>query len=93
MLLSGVVGHDKARVQFFERPGRRDAAGGQWGSHFVLIKITFGGVKPLPEGAMQRNYDSLGKLALFCAGQARTSTMKEAAREAWRLAVEYRVVR
>jgi hypothetical protein len=26
----------------------------------------------------------------FCANQARTSTMKDVAREAWRLAVEYR---
>jgi len=39
---------------------------------------------------MQKNYDALVKLALFCANQARTSTMKDAAREAWRLAVEYR---
>ena len=39
---------------------------------------------------MQKNYDALVKLALFCANQARTSAMKDAAREAWRLAVEYR---
>jgi hypothetical protein len=38
---------------------------------------------------MQKTYDALVKLALFCANQARTSTMKDAAREAWRLAVEY----
>jgi hypothetical protein len=42
------------------------------------------------EGAMQKTHDALVKLALFCANQARTSTMKDAAREAWRLAVEYR---
>jgi hypothetical protein len=41
-------------------------------------------------GAMQKTYDALVKLALFCANQARTNTMKDAAREAWRLAVEYR---
>ena len=39
---------------------------------------------------MQKNSDALVKLALFCANQARTSVMKDAAREAWRLAVEYR---
>jgi hypothetical protein len=39
---------------------------------------------------MQHTYDALAKLALFCANQARTGTMKDAAREAWRLAVEYR---
>jgi plasmid stabilization system protein ParE len=39
---------------------------------------------------MQKTYETLVKLALFCANQARTSTMKDAAREAWRLAVEYR---
>jgi hypothetical protein len=38
---------------------------------------------------MQKTYDALVKLALFCANQARTSTIKDAAREAWRLAVEY----
>jgi hypothetical protein len=38
---------------------------------------------------MQKTYDALVKLALFCANQARTSAMKGAAREAWRLAVEY----
>jgi hypothetical protein len=38
---------------------------------------------------MQKTYDALVKLALFCANQARTSMMKDAAREAWRLAVEY----
>ena len=38
---------------------------------------------------MDNNYDELVKLALFCANQARTSLFKEAAREAWRLAVEY----
>jgi len=35
-------------------------------------------------------HEALVKLALFCANQARTSVMKDAAREAWRLAVEYR---
>ena len=39
---------------------------------------------------MQKTRDELVKLALFCANQARTSVMKDAAREAWRLAVEYR---
>jgi len=39
---------------------------------------------------MQKTYDALVKLALFCANQARTNRMKDAAREAWRLAVEYR---
>jgi len=39
---------------------------------------------------MQKTHEALVKLALFCANQARTSTMKDAAREAWRLAVEYR---
>jgi plasmid stabilization system protein ParE len=39
---------------------------------------------------MQKTYEALVKLALFCANQARTSTIKDAAREAWRLAVEYR---
>jgi hypothetical protein len=39
---------------------------------------------------MQKTHDSLLKLALFCANQARISTMKDAGREAWRLAVEYR---
>jgi len=39
---------------------------------------------------MQKNYDALVKLALFCANQARTSSMKDGAREAWRLAAEYR---
>ena len=34
-------------------------------------------------------YEALVKLALFCANQARTSVMKDPAREAWRLAVEY----
>jgi hypothetical protein len=36
-----------------------------------------------------RTYDELAALALFCANQARSS-MKDAAREAWRLAIEYR---
>jgi hypothetical protein len=35
-------------------------------------------------------YEELVKLALFCANQARTSAMKDAAREAWRLAIQYR---
>jgi hypothetical protein len=39
---------------------------------------------------MQKTHDALAKLALFCANQARTSTMKDVAREAWRLAVKYR---
>jgi hypothetical protein len=39
---------------------------------------------------MEHTYEALVKLALFCANQARTSVMKDAAREAWRLAVEYR---
>jgi hypothetical protein len=39
---------------------------------------------------MEQTYDALVKLALFCANQARTGTMQDAAREAWRLAVEYR---
>jgi hypothetical protein len=34
--------------------------------------------------------NELVKLALFCANQARTSLVKGVAREAWRLAVEYR---
>jgi hypothetical protein len=34
-------------------------------------------------------YETFVKLALFCANQARTAVMKDAAREAWRLAVEY----
>jgi hypothetical protein len=42
------------------------------------------------ETTLRKNYDALVKLALFCANQARTGTMKHAAREAWRLAVEYR---
>ena len=37
---------------------------------------------------MEKTHDVLVKLALFCANQARTNTMKDAAREAWRLAVE-----
>ena len=37
-----------------------------------------------------QTYDAMVKLALFCANQARTSVMKDVAREAWRLAVEYR---
>jgi hypothetical protein len=36
-----------------------------------------------------QTYEELVKLALFCANQARTSRMKVAGREAWRLAVEY----
>jgi hypothetical protein len=39
---------------------------------------------------MQDNYNELVNLARFCANQARTSPVKDAAREAWRLAVEYR---
>ena len=39
---------------------------------------------------MEKTHDVLVKLALFCANQAHTNTMKDAAREAWRLAVEYR---
>ena len=39
---------------------------------------------------MEKTHDALVKLALFCANQARTNTMKDAAREPWRLAVEYR---
>jgi hypothetical protein len=35
-------------------------------------------------------HEALVKLALFCANQARTSVLKDTAREAWRLAVEYR---
>jgi hypothetical protein len=35
-------------------------------------------------------HEALVKLAPFCANQARTSVMKDTAREAWRLAVEYR---
>ncbi len=34
---------------------------------------------------MQKTYEAVVKLALFCANQARTGTMKDAAREAWRL--------
>ena len=34
-----------------------------------------------------RTYEGLVKLALFCANQARTSIMKDAMREAWRLAL------
>jgi hypothetical protein len=37
-----------------------------------------------------RTHDDLAKLALFCANQARISVSKDAAREAWRLAIEYR---
>jgi hypothetical protein len=39
---------------------------------------------------MEHTYEALVKLALFCANQARTSVMKDAAWEAWRLAVDYR---
>ncbi len=39
---------------------------------------------------MEHTYEALVRLALFCANQARTSVMKDAAREAWRLAIEYR---
>jgi plasmid stabilization system protein ParE len=39
---------------------------------------------------MEKTYGALVKLALFFANQARTSAMKDATREAWRLAVEYR---
>ena len=39
---------------------------------------------------MEKTHDALVKLALFCANQARTNMMKDATREAWRLAVEYR---
>ena len=35
-------------------------------------------------------YNELVKLARFCADQARTSTEKDVASRAWRLAVEYR---
>ena len=38
-------------------------------------------------GEATQTYEALVKF--FCANQARTSTMKDAAREAWRLAVEY----
>jgi hypothetical protein len=34
-------------------------------------------------------YDELVKLARFCANQARTTTEKEVASRAWRLAVQY----
>ena len=38
-----------------------------------------------------QTYDELAKLALFCANQARIRySIKDAAPEAWRLAVEYR---
>ena len=36
------------------------------------------------------SYDELIKLAYFCADQARTSTEKDVASRAWRLAVQYR---
>jgi hypothetical protein len=39
---------------------------------------------------MHNTYEEWVSLALFCANQARTSPFKNAAREAWRLAVEYR---
>jgi hypothetical protein len=39
---------------------------------------------------MRDNHDELAKLALFCANQARTSPFKDTAREAWRLAIDYR---
>jgi hypothetical protein len=39
---------------------------------------------------MEHTYEALVKLALFCANQARTIVINDAAREAWRLAVEYR---
>jgi hypothetical protein len=42
---------------------------------------------------MEKTHDGLVKLALFCANQARTSTMKDAAREAWRLAAETKPLR
>jgi hypothetical protein len=35
-------------------------------------------------------YDELVKLARFCANQARTTTEKDVASRAWRLAVQYR---
>ena len=35
-------------------------------------------------------YNELVKLARFCADQARTSTEKDVASRAWRLAVQYR---
>jgi hypothetical protein len=34
-------------------------------------------------GAMEKTHDALAKLALFCANQARTNAMKDAAREAY----------
>jgi hypothetical protein len=40
-------------------------------------------------GATHCNYHELVKLALFCAEQARASPLKDVAREAWRLAMEY----
>ena len=44
-----------------------------------------------PRGTMEKTHDALVKdWRFFCANQARTNTMKDAAREAWRLAVEYR---
>jgi len=47
-------------------------------------------VQALPAERAMKAYDELVRLALFCANQARTSLMKGVAREAWRLAVEYR---
>ena len=47
-------------------------------------------VQALPPERAMKTYDELVRLALFCANQARTSLMKGVAREAWRLAVEYR---
>jgi hypothetical protein len=41
-------------------------------------------------GEAMLQYNELVKLARFCADQARTSTEKDVASRAWRLAVQYR---
>ena len=48
--LPGAVGHDKAGVQFFDRPGRREAASG---GHGVRIVRQAGGSGPLLRSAAQ----------------------------------------
>jgi len=75
-----------------DSPRRREAASGH-GTTFrsdlgLLFECGFG-ASASRRGTVQ-TYDAMVKLALFCANQARTSVMKNVAREAWRLAVEYR---
>jgi hypothetical protein len=88
-LLAVAIAHDKAGGLFLNRRGGRENKT-TLRSYLDLTVQAWIRCRGLPQEGAMPTHEALVKLALFCANQARTSVMKDTAREAWRLTVEYR---